>query len=361
MTAPPSTAESALTRAGPERLVSTILFVGLVVTAGYLFFRVIEPFVGGLAWASVLAIAVQPLYVRFKRRFAPALSALLTTSLVAVTVLVPAAFLVIGLAAECINLAGRVASIDPSTSVRFIQSVQQFWLRLQSRFPALQGIDPIDSLKQNVVGISREVASGAGVLAQNVLSSIGLAIFVLLALFFLLKNGPALVSYLRRLSPLSLETTDRLFEEIRVLTESSVTATLLIASVQGVLGGAAAAILRLPAPLIWGTIFAFSSFVPVIGTTLAWIPAVAWLAATGHTGKAAIMFFVSILVIAQADNVLRPALVSGRSRLNFELSMLSVLGGVAAFGMLGLVLGPVIVAVLTALMDLYRDSKIVPE
>ncbi len=103
---------------------------------------------------------------------------------------------------------------------------------------------------------------------------------------------------------------------------------------QGALGGIATWILGLPSPLIWSVMFGFCSFVPVFGTALAWIPASLWLLALGDKGKAAVMVAVSILIITQVDNVIRPLLVSGRSRLNFELSMLAFSGSVTATGML---------------------------
>ena len=345
-------------KTGTEGLVSKVLFVGLVLLASYAFFLVISPFLAGLAWASVLTIAIQPVFRRLRKRFTAGAAAMLTTLITAVTVIVPASFLVIRLAGEFIRIADRVASTDTAKRVEIVQSVQQFWTGVQNRFPSLRSVDPIESLKNNVVDITKHLASAAGVIAQNALTFMALGLFVMLAMFFFLRDGPALVDYFRRLSPLDPTTTDRLFEEIRVLTESSVTATLLIAVLQGIVGGAATGLLGLPAPMIWGVVFGFCSFVPVFGTALAWIPASLWLIALGEKGKAAVMVAVSILIITQVDNVIRPLLVSGRSRLNFQLSMLSVLGGVTAFGMLGLVLGPVIVVVLTALMDVYLDSRL---
>ena len=341
----------------PEGMVSRILFVCLVLFAGYAFSLVIRPFLGGLAWASVLTIAVQPLFRRLRGRFAAGAAAMMTTAITAVTVIAPASFLVIRLAGECIRIADELSSTTPARQVEIIQSVQHFWMGVQHRLPSLRSVDPIESLKNNVVDISRHLATAAALIIQNALSFIALGVFVMLAMFFFLRDGPALVDYLRKLSPLDQATTDRLFEEIRVLTESSVTATLLIAIVQGALGGAATGLLGLPSPLIWGVVFGFCSFVPVFGTALAWIPASLWLLALGEKSRAVIMVLVSILIITQVDNVIRPLLVSGRSRLNFELSMLSVLGGVTAFGMLGLVLGPVVVVVLTALMDAYLDTR----
>lgn len=344
-------------KAGPEQLVSRVLFVGLVLFAGYAFFLVISPFVGGLAWASVLTIAVQPLFRRLRKRSTAGVAAMITTAVTAVTVIVPASFLVIRLAGECIRIADQLASTAPAKRIEIAQSLEQFWIGVQHRLPSLRSVDPIESVKNNVVDISRHLATAAGVIVQNALTFIALGVFVILAMFFFLRDGAALVDYLRKLSPLERDTTDRLFEEIRVLTESSVTATLLIAVMQGALGGIATWILGLPSPLIWSVMFGFCSFVPVFGTALAWIPASLWLLALGDKGKATVMVAVSILIITQVDNVIRPLLVSGRSRLNFELSMLSVLGGVTAFGMLGLVLGPVVVVVLTALMDVYLDSR----
>jgi predicted PurR-regulated permease PerM len=218
-------------------------------------------------------------------------------------------------------------------------------------------LDPTATINKKMINLGKSVADAAGGLLQNVASFLALAVVVLLALYFLLRDGPALVKWLRRLSPLNADLTARLFEEICELTEGSVAATLLIAAAQGTLGGIAAAIVGLPSPLIWGATFFFCSFVPAIGAALVWIPAVVWLFATGQNGSAVAMLLMSVLVIAQADNLIRPVFVSGTSRLSFQVSMLSVLGGVAAFGMLGLVLGPVVVAALTAILDVYLDSK----
>jgi predicted PurR-regulated permease PerM len=326
----------------------------MVLLLGYAFFLVLRPFLTGLAWASVLAIAVQPLFRRLRKRLTAGRAALALTAAVALAFILPACFLVAQLANECMMLADQLASAD---RLQVMRSAQNFWAGLQQRMPALHSVDPIEALNTGVLNLGKRLPALAGALAQDVLTFIALAILVLLALFFLLKDGRALVGLLRRLSPLDPPMTDRLFDEIRVLTESSVTAALLIAAVQGILGGTATALVGLPSSVIWGAAFGFCSFVPVVGPAVVWIPAVFWLAAGGEHGRAVAMLLMSVLIIGQVDNVIRPVFISGRSRLSVELSMLSVLGGVAAFGMLGLILGPVVVTVLTAIMDLYLDSK----
>jgi predicted PurR-regulated permease PerM len=273
-----------------------------------------------------------------------------------VAIIGPASFLLIRIANEALKLADRITAMGQGKGLQFVQSIQEFWSALQGRFPALQGVDATETLKASILDLSKQLASIASGLVQNLIAFVALVAVVLVAVFFILRDGPALVAWLRRLSPLDVVTTDRLFEEIRVLTEGSVTATFMIAIVQGILGGITTAILGLPSPLLWATAFGFCSFVPLIGAGLVWIPAVLWLVTTGHHGKALAMILVSVVIIAQTDNVIRPALVSGRSRLSFEVSMLSVLGGEMAFGMLGLVLGPVVVVVLTAIVDVYLCS-----
>jgi predicted PurR-regulated permease PerM len=344
-------------RAGLERLITTILFLGTVLVLGYAFFLVMKPFLAGLAWAAVLAIAMQPLFRKLRKRLAAGRAALLITAGVALAFILPSCFLVVRLAGECIRLAGEFAATGPEQRLRVAQSAQNFWAGLQHRLPVLRGVDPVEVVNTAILNGSKQLTAAAGAFAQNVFAFVALAVLILLALFFLLRDGPALVALLRRLSPLRADITDRLFEEIRVLTEGILTATLLIAVIQGILGGTIALFAGLPSPLIWGAAFGFCSFVPVVGPALVWVPAVLWLFAAGHRGEALAMLLVSVLVIAQVDNVIRPILISGRSRLSLELSMLSVLGGIAAFGMLGLILGPVVVTVLTAVVDVYLDGK----
>jgi predicted PurR-regulated permease PerM len=340
-----------------ERLVAPVLFLALVLTLGYAFILVLSPFLGALAWASVLAIAVQPIFVRLVRRITRGKAALLTTLGVALAFIVPAGLLLTKLAGECVTLATRLAQMDPATRAQAVQAATDFWAGLQQRVPPLRNVDLMETVNAGAVKLSRQIASAAGIFAQSVAGFVVLAVLVLLALYFLLRDGPALVAWLRRLSPLRAELTDRLFEEIRALTEGSVTAMLLIAAVQGTLGGIAAAIAGLPSAVIWGAAFAVCSFIPVVGPALVWIPGVLFLVVTGHHGRAAAMLLMSVLVVAQVDNLIRPIFVSGRSRLSFEVSMLSVLGGMAAFGMLGLVLGPVVVVMLTAILDVYLQTK----
>jgi predicted PurR-regulated permease PerM len=344
-------------RNGPERTVTPILFILLVLTVSYAFFLLVRPFLAVIAWASVLAISMQPLYSAVRRRLAPGTAALVVIGAVVASVICPACIFFLRLSRDILSAANRLASAPSGDNMHAVQAAQDFWLRVQHRFPQLQGVDPIESVKASLLAIGKNLTSTVGAVAQNIFAFVGMLILILLTLFFLLRDGPKLVALLRRLSPLESNTTDLLFAEIRVLTQTSVVAVFLIAIVQGTLGGVTTAILGLPGPLIWGAGFGVCSLVPVVGTSLVWIPAAIWLAVAGHEGKAAIMVVVSLLIITQADNVLRPALLSGRSKLSFEISMFSVIGGVAAFGMLGLILGPIVTALLTALVELYLENK----
>jgi len=113
------------------------------------------------------------------------------------------------------------------------------------------------------------------------------------------------------------------------------------------------AILGLGAPVFWGVIMGFMALLPFVGTWIVWLPASIWLMFTGHLAKGVTLALLGAFVVASIDNVLRPAILSGRARMNGLLMFISLLGGVSAFGLLGLVLGPLVTAIVTGLLEAY--------
>jgi predicted PurR-regulated permease PerM len=131
---------------------------------------------------------------------------------------------------------------------------------------------------------------------------------------------------------------------------------LVISAIQGTLGTFIFWALGLPSPLLWGVVMFFLSMIPMAGSFLVWVPAAAFLALTGSLGKAAILVVWGILVIGAIDNFLSPRLVGKRARLHELLIFFSVLGGLQVFGVLGLVLGPVMIAITLALLEMVREA-----
>jgi predicted PurR-regulated permease PerM len=150
--------------------------------------------------------------------------------------------------------------------------------------------------------------------------------------------------------------TDRMLAEARDLIFASVTTSLVIAAVQGILCGGAFAIVGLPSAIFWGVVMGFLSLLPVVGAWPVWIPAVIWLISTGHVGRAMVLVAVCGALGATIDNILRPVLLGGRASLNGLLVFISVLGGIAVFGVLGVVLGPIVVATSVGILDVYSGK-----
>jgi predicted PurR-regulated permease PerM len=122
-------------------------------------------------------------------------------------------------------------------------------------------------------------------------------------------------------------------------------------------GGLAFAILGIGSPVFWGVMMAFFSFVPLLGTWVIWVPASIWLMVDGHLAKGIVLLALGALVIGSVDNFLRPWLLSGRAQLNALLVFIGVLGGISVFGMLGLVLGPIVIATAAGALQAYRQGE----
>jgi predicted PurR-regulated permease PerM len=213
-----------------------------------------------------------------------------------------------------------------------------------------------DLIQQGASGIAGFVAGQAGAVLRNLVIIIVDLIVMLFALFFFFRDGDAIMAVLRRALPFEAEQSERMIAQAADLIQASVIAGFVVAALQGTLGGIAFALLGLGAPVFWGVVMAFFSLLP-IGAGIVWLPVAIWLLLTGSVGRGVTLMVVGIGVIGLVDNVLRPMLLSGRTRLNGLLVFVSLLGGISAFGFLGLVLGPVIMATTIGMFDAYTKDR----
>jgi predicted PurR-regulated permease PerM len=175
-------------------------------------------------------------------------------------------------------------------------------------------------------------------------------------MYYLFRDGERLRVAAYDFVPLSDDKAREIFDRTGEVISASVYGVLVIAVIQGVLGGLAFWVLGLPSPLLWGVVMIFLSMIPMLGAFIVWVPAAIYLALTGHWVYAIILTVWGALVIGSIDNFLRPKLVGERTRLHELLVFFSVLGGLQVFGVLGIVLGPVIVAITIALLDVLRQA-----
>ncbi|MGH9904460.1 MAG: AI-2E family transporter, partial [Pyrinomonadaceae bacterium] len=173
-------------------------------------------------------------------------------------------------------------------------------------------------------------------------------------MYYLFRDGDNIFEAVRDALPLEKEQATAIMARTRDVIGASVYGVFAIAIIQGTLGGLAFWVLGLPSAIVWGVAMVFLSMIPMLGAFLVWVPAAIYLAVTGHTLKAILLVLWGTLVIGMIDNFLRPKLVGSRTKLHELLIFFAVLGGLQVFGVLGIVLGPVMLAITMALIDVFR-------
>jgi predicted PurR-regulated permease PerM len=190
--------------------------------------------------------------------------------------------------------------------------------------------------------VTTALAAHAGAILMNVAAFVFMLLVTLVGLFFFLKDSAAIGTAIRTLLPFEESRKAKLIAQARNLIYASAITMLTVASVQGLIGGILFAVLGMGAPVFWGLVMAICAFIPLVGTAIIWVPAVVWLFVHGFWIKGLLLAVGGVFLISGTDNVLRPLLMSGRTSMNVLLMLVSLLGGLAAFGFIGLLLGPVV-------------------
>lgn len=325
-----------------------------VLAFGYV---VLRPFLSIFLVALVLATIAEPIYVKIRRltRGREGLAALITCFLVVVVLIVPCLVLLGLLAQQSLQLYDWVnqrlhANLLDEEMVR--QALE--WQRRV--LPELR-IDPRELVKSftGVVGsLSREIVGLSAAALKAVTTTLWQFFLMLVALFYLLKDGGRFLRWALYLTPLPGSLRRELFEKFRGVSESAFYGAFLTALVQGFLGGIGFLIVGLQ-PLVWGVAMAFFSMVPVVGTALVWLPAGMILMLTQHLGSG-IFLVIWGLVVSLSDNVIRPMIMRGRSELHPLLIFFSLLGGIFSFGPLGILLGPLAIVLAISMLQAYEAA-----
>jgi len=326
-----------------------LLFYGIVILVGFLVFRVVRPFLQPLGWAAIFAVMLHPLHGYLARRLGAGRASLATVLLAAVLLVGPALGLLSLLTQEVVQLTAQLQNWQPSDDLPI--RLMALWDRVRALSPLELPADPTALLVEASTRVAGFVAPRAGGVLRDAAQFLFSLMVMLFALFFLLRDGQLITSTIRRLLPFDESRRDRLVMQTRDLIVASVGAGLAVAAVQGLIGGVAYAALGVPAPAFWGVITAFCALLPVVGATIVWLPLALWLFFSGEPMRGVIMLVVGVFGIGLVDNILRPLLMSGRSAANGLVMFIGLLGGVAAFGFIGLVLGPIVLVAAGTLLD----------
>jgi predicted PurR-regulated permease PerM len=175
-------------------------------------------------------------------------------------------------------------------------------------------------------------------------------------MFYGFREGETFMARIRTLIPLDPTLKDSLFFELRTITQAVLYGQVMTAVIQGSLGGIALLIFGVPNPLFWGAVMIITAFVPVLGTPIIWLPAAIGLMLDGEMGRGVGLIIVSATVVTNIDNFIRPRLVSGRTSVHPVLILIGVLGGLHLFGFIGMVVGPLVLAMLVAFVKFYEQA-----
>src|SRR6266508_2480843 len=326
----------------------------------YLCWLMLRPFITVLEWAAVLVIVFYPIHKRLaqkiKRR---GLSALLSSLLVIVVLVLPLTFLTMALVNELSSTARNL----PALVAQLMNPQAPITGRVSKWFHDHVAVDMTRS--QEFV-IEQLKTAGAALLGQslglvgNILSTIVKA-FVIITMYYLFRDGDKIVRALPGALPLDHEQSAAIISRTSQVVSASVYGVVTIAMLQGVLGGLAFWVLGVPAPILWGAVLALVCMIPIAGSFFVWLPASIYLMLTGHWTKAVLLILWGALVISTIDNFLRPKLIKNQTKLHELFVFFSVLGGMSVFGLLGIVLGPVVLAITLGLLNTFKLDKVKAE
>lgn len=331
----------------------TLLIV--LAAALYVCWLMLQPFLNVLLWAAVLTVVFYPMHRRIRARLPGASSAAAaSTLLVIILILLPVSFITVAVVRE---LGGAASRLENAPEFLTDSSPTMKWV-----FSHLDRYVHVDKAAAKEFIASRMQAWGA-LLASSTLVVVGGVVgaivqtgLVVFTMFYLFRDGDRLRHAIYGILPLERVQTSEITARTREVISATLYGVLVIAMIQGTLGTFIFWLLGLPSPLLWGVVMFFLSMIPLAGSVLVWAPAAIYLAITGAFVKAALLVGWGVLVIGTIDNFLSPRLVGKRASLHELLIFFAVLGGLQVFGVLGLILGPVVVAVTLALIEMVREA-----
>jgi predicted PurR-regulated permease PerM len=358
--------EATTTLPDPQAAASQKIFfarVGMLLLAAgllYLVWRIVTPLWQPVTWAILLGALLAPTTARLAARLGnrPRLASSLMTVAVVLLLLLPLLAIGGAVAAQAAQLVNRIDASSLSASDLDL-----------SDFPVLAG--PLNWL-DSTVGLSLAqiedwvvlgakrlleiVAASGGAVFLGALGTIASFVLMLFVLFFMLRDGPRIAQTIVRMLPIETHLRAKLWRHLLDVTRAVFMGIGLTALVQGTLLGIGFAIAGLPSPLVFGVLGALFALVPIVGTALVWLPATLWLLSQDQPYFALFMLAWGVVVVGAVDNVLRPILISGRTEVPTLAVFIGVMGGLSAFGFIGLFLGPIVLGLLVALFRFTSDE-----
>lgn len=332
-----------------ERMLALVLIAATAI-AVYLSYCLLRPFLPALSWALALVIIADPIHQRISARIRiPSVAAALSVTIIVVLFVTPLVFvaqqmiLQVAVGAEHIQKALAEGELREKLARIPRLEAARDWVE--------ENVDVAGQVRQVVQAITADL----GAVVTGSFWTLTQCLITVLVLFYFFRDRKLAIGTLRSLLPLTDRETDVLFSRISDTIHASIYGTILVALVQGFLGGLMFYILGLPAPVLWGVVMAFLAVIPILGAFIVWVPAAIFLALDGEWIKALILGAWGTIVVSLIDNFLYPIFVGDRLRLHTLPVFFAIFGGLIVFGTSGVILGPLILAITTALIQFWRD------
>lgn len=345
-----------------QTVIQNRAFLLLLTAVTIAFFWIMLPYYGALFWAVILAILFRPVESWLEQKLVRNrnLSAALTVLAVVFVAILPVTIVLIALVDQGARFAEGLQSAEITTPESFaaVFEILPGWAQ---HMLEMAGINEFSTLRgrvaEAVAAISQFLATQALSVGQNTLRFVVSAGIMLYVLFFLFRDGPRIGAGIRSALPFDREVTDALVNRFGDVVRATVKGNLIIALIQGTIGGVTFWLLGVDGALLWGAIMVVLSLLPAVGAALVWVPVAAYLMLSGDVVRGVILVAVGAGVIGLIDNLLRPPLVGKGSRLPDYMVLVSTVGGLSVFGLNGFVIGPLIAALFVACWTLFRDAR----
>jgi predicted PurR-regulated permease PerM len=336
-----------------SRLITWIVLALFGIALAYGCYLVLRPFFSEVFLAVVLSIVFYPAYKLLEAKTnRPTLSAWICTIGTGILFLFPVTMLGFAISQETKHAIDALnGAIGPSGSLEWFDRAIAFvsdklgWESTQTK----------EFLQTRLSSFSASILSNAVKSLQGLGSWLFSSIITLVTMFFMFRGGAGLLEESKSWVPLPPEMMDKLFAETRILMFANVYGVVAVALAQGGLTTIGFWLVGLPSGLFWGSIAALLSVLPLIGAGLVWLPGVIYLATTGDFTRAGVLLAWGVLIISMADNVIRPIVLSERAQMNTAIMFFALLGGIDAFGLVGLFAGPIVFSLAIAVVKLLRE------
>ncbi len=350
-----STQPSLLTRSP----LFAVFFFGFFLFLLYQAAKLLTPLLAPLLWAAILTLALHPVYKKLSSRLnrMPSLTAGIMTFATFLLVIGPAVSLLIVLAAQSADLYQGASTLVQSERLAELRS------RLESSFisklmahPALAGIDIKGMIVKGVTDISSSLAGQIGSILKNTFIFLADIIIMLITLFFFFRDGDKYYNTVIDLLPFTRKQKNDIAEKFADTFNAVINGVFLIALLQGVMTGLGFFVFRIPFSIFWGFLAAVLALLPIGGAALVWVPGAFYLYLAGSSLQGILLAVWGLILVTLPDNFLKPMIIGKKAKIPTFILFIALLGGLQAFGVLGILFGPVLVSLLAVFIQIYREE-----